>query len=1188
MSLMPAVLISICFFFSGFSALLFEIVWCRLLSRVLGAGTVANACVFAAFMAGAAAGAFLAVAFPEKLSLLGKAAKGQEKSSFAGFCRAYGRLEFIVAISGILISISLDLLNGTSAPIIAAIEIDWLSNLVRFALCFVLMLLPCSAMGAIFATSAFMFGAGSEHSKPKNYFALLYGVNTLGAAIGSVTCAFHFLPQLGLAASSFIAATILIAIFLSCELLISGMKSELRGLRFEEHKEEVQELQMQELEEPGGSSSAALEKNRIVAGLLSRTLIVFLSGFMAIALELCFARIFNLVLGSSVYSVAAVLLMVLLGTAFASILIQFLNPPETLAKRLIACGFFFAGLSTLASGYLSHLIYWIFVESSTYVTPVFSQDAFLQAVFARIALAFVYVFFPAAFLGSILPLACKTLYGPALMQKSRGRASTINTDSILYGVNCMGAVLASVLFLPLLFPLIAEHTESAILNLLIAISLLSFLAAALLQIILFSKNKNLLTKSISFLAILLTLALPIQVFLRPPQWQSALMSSGFLVYKSENPNEPNFDAGGLQQDFYREGVNSTVSVSINKAANNICLKSDGKVEATLPLDMTLISPGSDMSTHVMLGALPVLFHDGPAKDNLLIGLGSGLSASSLLSFPEIEKLVIAELEPAVVAASKKLSAYNGDPFNKSKAGKIDLKIQDARFVLSSSAKTYDCIVSQPADPWVNGSQDLYSKEFWSIVYSRLNQKGVFCQWLQLYAIPESGLLSVFKTFSSVFDSVYICHGPGAGEILLLGFKGDADSLIRGTGFSAIEKIEKRLKQAHNSNKLVAAAGLANAYDSLSLIACGPEQISSMLNAAEKQRADSIGIVYDNKSKLEYQTSRSLLTSSSELENNLAALSTACGAGAIWYPAFDSDKAGASYDIAEMSLAYARQALADGSDFKSLNEKRAFAQAQTAQRHGSPFTYWSEARVIRALGHEQRAEAEIKKALQAKVSKSYDHFARFDIYFELGELDKAAEIQKLAFSRTEKKIPAWILREAMLYLRKNEPEKCLDLSSRLLEQEPCSLPALLAAAYAAEKLNKLELSASMFNTYLSINPWDFETQLSYTNLLCKKSELALAKLHARSASMLRPEDASALILLLACQLEKGDSQSLESTIKVLKEQSLKDEKAGIVLSLSDNGRNAETFANKRAFLRLVNEIRSRAEDPKNGYKMLGEP
>ena len=39
---------------AGFAGLIFEIIWSRQLLRVLGSGTIANACVFAAFMAGCA------------------------------------------------------------------------------------------------------------------------------------------------------------------------------------------------------------------------------------------------------------------------------------------------------------------------------------------------------------------------------------------------------------------------------------------------------------------------------------------------------------------------------------------------------------------------------------------------------------------------------------------------------------------------------------------------------------------------------------------------------------------------------------------------------------------------------------------------------------------------------------------------------------------------------------------------------------------------------------------------------------------------------------------------------------------------------------------------------------------------------------------------------------------------------
>src|SRR5262249_40362410 len=119
--------------------------------------------------------------------------------------------------------------------------------------------------------------------------------------------------------------------------------------------------------------------------------------------------------------------------------------------------------------------------------------------------------------------------------------------------------------------------------------------------------------------------------------------------------------GMPQTLFYREGLNTTVSVGTNPAANVTFLKNDGKVEASVPTDPGKPAPSSDAATHILLGMLPVLLHAHPAAEVFLLGYGSGTTAGATLASPAVERLTIAELEEAVVAADKFFNQANGKP-----------------------------------------------------------------------------------------------------------------------------------------------------------------------------------------------------------------------------------------------------------------------------------------------------------------------------------------------------------------------------------------------------------------------------------------------------------------------------------------------------------------------------------------------
>jgi spermidine synthase len=211
--------------------------------------------------------------------------------------------------------------------------------------------------------------------------------------------------------------------------------------------------------------------------------------------------------------------------------------------------------------------------------------------------------------------------------------------------------------------------------------------------------------------------------------------------------------------FYRDGMNSTISVEESKLANIRILKSDGKVEATIPITKSEAASGSDLATQTMLCLLPTLMHGGSDLRCLIIGLGSGTTSSTASEKEQIKTIDVVEIEPAVVEAAK----Y----FQSQLPAKLNIIQSDARAHLKS-AGAYDLIISQPSEPWVAGSSALFTVEFFRLMRQKLTQEGLATQWLQLYGLSNREFLCALKTFTTVFPDTLIFHQKGAGEILLVG------------------------------------------------------------------------------------------------------------------------------------------------------------------------------------------------------------------------------------------------------------------------------------------------------------------------------------------------------------------------------------------------------------------------------------
>ena len=63
---------------------------------------------------------------------------------------------------------------------------------------------------------------------------------------------------------------------------------------------------------------------------------------------------------------------------------------------------------------------------------------------------------------------------------------------------------------------------------------------------------------------------------------------------------------------------------------------------------------------------------------------------------------------------------------------------------------YDIIISEPSNPWMTGAASLFTLDFFKIARTRLNDGGVFLQWLQLYELSPPNIHALIRTFKTAF------------------------------------------------------------------------------------------------------------------------------------------------------------------------------------------------------------------------------------------------------------------------------------------------------------------------------------------------------------------------------------------------------------------------------------------------------
>jgi len=176
-----------------------------------------------------------------------------------------------------------------------------------------------------------------------------------------------------------------------------------------------------------------------------------------------------------------------------------------------------------------------------------------------------------------------------------------------------------------------------------------------------------------------------------------------------------------------------------------------------------------MATQTLSSHIPMLFHKDP-KSVMVLGLASGITAGEVLHYP-VEQLDILEINDQVVTASDFFIPWNNKVLSDSRTNLI---VQDARAHLQLTNQGYDVIISEPSNPWMAGMAALFTYDFFSLVQDRLNEDGVFVQFMHSYEMDWETFALVGRTFALAFPNnlLVVTEPSGRGtDFLLVGFKG---------------------------------------------------------------------------------------------------------------------------------------------------------------------------------------------------------------------------------------------------------------------------------------------------------------------------------------------------------------------------------------------------------------------------------
>jgi len=714
------------FFLSGAGGLIYEVVWTKLLTLVIGSTVYSISTVLVAFMGGLALGSYIGGRIIDK--------RGDP-------LLVYGILEGLIGLYCLIIP---TLINSTD-PLFAVLYNRFYSgqfyffSLLRFIVCAAILVIPTTLMGATLPVLSRFFVLNRERFG--SYVGVLYAINTFGAVLGSFGSGFVLLPKYGQWKTILIAASVNLSI---CVLVVAYW------LAIGRHRKWSGESPA-ETERPLPQEAIVSGKTIPPAMVLTVLLAYAANGFSGMAYQIAWTRALSLSLGSSTYSFSLILTAFILGLALGS------SVGARFVDRLSRPGDIF-GWVEFAIGFSAIGVIWGLGNLPMWIVPVVLKyrDSYNLMLFIQFLLVFLMIMAPTFLMGTAFPLAVKLI--------SMGRAGVGKPVGIAYGWNTGGAIAGSFIGGFVLIPLLGLKGAIGFANIVNWVA-----GAALLMVgMRLWERKSSQLRSVVVVGLL---AVGVIITVVMPRWNKRLMDTGPFLYadffRSRGESQlikEYWDMIG-EQVFYDEGVTTTVSVR-RGGGGDLFLRINGKTDA---------SSGGDMSTQVLSGHLPLLFQQSP-KDVLVIGLASGITTGAVTRYSSVERVDIVEISEGVIKACKKFfPEYN---HNVLKDPRVNLILGDGRNHLRETDRKYDAIISEPSNPWIAGISSLFTLEFFKTGRDHLKPGGAMLIWVQGYSMNPESFRAVVRTFSEVFPEMYLWDmGIFTGtDFGLLGFVGQGKHL----------------------------------------------------------------------------------------------------------------------------------------------------------------------------------------------------------------------------------------------------------------------------------------------------------------------------------------------------------------------------------------------------------------------------
>ncbi len=790
----PSPLVPWFFFLSGIAGLVYEVVWARLLERVMGASVYSITTVLTVYMAGLALGSFLAGKFIDRRD---------DPLRIFGFLQ--GAIGIYCLLVPAIVAATIPIYRAAYQSMTAGFHTF---SLVRFLISGLVLLVPTTLMGATLPVlSKYMT---RRFERVGQTVGGLYAINTLGAVVGSFAAGFILMPGLGMT-GTIVAASAINIVVAGLVLLLyrserAGAAAKLQPGKSERSKKKetaARKAAQEEAPVRAGETPHSPQAPRMKPVLAFALVAFALSGFAAMVYQVAWMRTLSLVVGSSVYAVSTILTAYILGLGLgAAVFSKYVDRLRDPVQSM--------GVLELAIGAASLAVVPILGRLPLAMVGIVERfsDSFGALMAAQFGLVFIVILVPTLIMGAVFPTVVR-LFTTRLEAIGRSVGD-------VYASNTLGAIFGSFAGGFLLIPALGIQRSIAvavIVNLALGAGLIALSPAA-------TRARRLIGFAVA--AVILTLFLP-----NVPRWDPVIMSSGAYLYADMYSEQAETFGGDLEDAvkvygkvlYHEEGVVTTVTV--RQARDELYLQANGKTEA---------STGPDMKTQKLLAHVPMMLHDDP-KWVLVIGLASGVTVGAAEKY-DVEMIDCVEIAPAMVEVARTYFAEANDHCLEDP--RVNIIVEDGRNHVAFTDRRYDVMISQPSNPWIAGISNLFTHEFFELARERMNPGGVVGFWFHAYNMTPDEFRMIVRTFAEAFENTSLWELDPGVDYMLVGTLNETTI--------DYELLTDRLADESIGADLL-SVGLDEALDYTGLFVFGPSRVDDYAAGAPIHTDDNLELEF---------------------------------------------------------------------------------------------------------------------------------------------------------------------------------------------------------------------------------------------------------------------------------------------------------------------------------------------------------